>query len=132
MAGVLLLTLGVGFVSGYFLQRGPNFGYVDPSRVLTQSELGKQYRQQIADKEKELNDRFAKLSNEQKAQQRDQFLAERNQLEASLLGKFQGRLNEEVKALGKKYGLDGVFTQSIMLYGRRDLTDEVAKALDKE
>lgn len=132
MAGALVFTLGAGFVLGFFLQRGPRLGYVDPSRVWADSELGKQYRQQVAAKEKELNDRFAKLTNEQKVQQRDQFLAERNQLESSLLSKFQGRMNKEAQALGKKYGLDAVFTQSVMIYGQRDLTAEIAKALDKE
>lgn len=126
-----VVALGLGTVLGAVVKGGPRFGYVDPAQVWAQSKLGASYREQIRTKEQELNARFAELSNEQKAQRRDEFLSERNKLESDLLSKFQARMNEEVQKSGKKHRLDAVFSRSVMPYGRLDLTDEIVKSLDK-
>lgn len=128
---VAVVALGVGTLLGAVLKGGPSFGYVDPAQVWAQSKLGASYRDQIRTKEQELNARFAQLSNEQKAQRRDEFVAERNKLESDLLAKFQARMNDEVKKSGKNHRLDAVFSRSVMPYGKLDLTDEIVKSLDK-
>lgn len=132
IVGALAAALVLGTVLGYFLKPATRFGYIDSSRALTESELGKQYMARIQATGEELIQEFAQLSNEQKAQRQAEFTARQSQLEQELSRKFQSRLNEIAMKLGQEKKLNAVFWHSAMAFGSYDLTDEVINALTAE
>ena len=132
IVGAVVAALVLGIVLGYFLKPAAGFGYIDSQKALTESELGKQYMARIQAAGDALVQEFAQLSNEQKVQRQAEFTARQSQLEQELSRKFQSRLNELARQLGREKKLSAVFWQSSMAYGSHDLTDEVISALTAE
>jgi Skp family chaperone for outer membrane proteins len=130
MAGAILLGFMIlaGAVFFALKNNSDKIAIVDMSKVLEQSQMGKQIKKEVETKGQELQ---AKRQLAKTDAEKSQISYEFEKFKNEKLQKFTDQVKKITADTAKQKGIKAVSRPDMYIYCEADLTDEVVKKLDK-
>jgi outer membrane protein len=124
MAAAMLLVSGCG---------SDKAGVIDAQRIVQESEMGKQFKQEIMDKQKEISDKLeqekAGLSPEDLQKRQMELNQEYNASVSEKQEQFKEALDKAYGEVAKEKGVSVIIYKESVASGGVDVTDDVIKKL---
>ena len=131
--GVIFLLLAAFFsIMTYYVGPTIRIGTIDVQKVTTDSQLGKEFRNDILAKRNEIGAKIKKAQQDNDEQAAMNLNNEFNQYVENKHNEFADLMNKKVAELAKKRKIVAVFPGNLVNYAGKavDITDDVINALE--